>query len=100
MADTTIIRYTTKPDTADENQRLVEQVFAELAEKQPDDLRYATFRLSDGLTFVHIVQAAEGSDSLTSLAAFKEFNNGFRERAEDWPDREKVTIVGSYNFMD
>jgi hypothetical protein len=39
MANTAIIRYTTKPDAANENQRVVEQVFAELAEKMPDGLR-------------------------------------------------------------
>jgi hypothetical protein len=35
MANTAKIRYTTKPDATDENQRVVEQVFAELAEKMP-----------------------------------------------------------------
>jgi hypothetical protein len=39
MANTAIIGYTTKPDAADENQRVVEQDFAELVEKVPDGLR-------------------------------------------------------------
>jgi hypothetical protein len=49
MANTTIIRHTTKPDTADENQRVVEQAFAELAEKMPDGLHATpmTFDLED-----------------------------------------------------
>jgi hypothetical protein len=33
-----IIRYTTKPDAAEENQRVVEQVSAELAQKMLDGL--------------------------------------------------------------
>lgn len=64
---TTVIQYTTKPDAADENQRVVERVFAELADKKPDGLRYATFRLADGVTFVHVVQREEGSEALSGL---------------------------------
>lgn len=99
MPNTAVIRYTTKPNAADDNQRAVEKVFAELAEKTPDGVRYATFRLADGVTFVHIVQIAEGSDALSSLAAFKEFNDGFQDRAESGPQRQGATIVGSYNFL-
>ncbi|MEO3810932.1 MFS transporter [Sphaerisporangium sp. B11E5] len=99
MTSTSIIRYTTKPDAADENQRVVEKVFAELAEKAPAGLRYATFRLADGVTFVHIVQKEEGDDTLTELAAFKEFGDGFKDRAASGPERQGATLVGSYNFM-
>ena len=38
----TIVRYRTKPDRADENQALVEKVFAELDADRPAGLRYAT----------------------------------------------------------
>src|SRR6266436_2420853 len=49
-----VIRYTTKPEWAQENERLIRDVFAELAADQPDGLRYAAFRLDDGLTFMHV----------------------------------------------
>jgi len=41
---TRVIRYRTQPDRADENQKLVEAVFAELAEHQPAGVRYACLR--------------------------------------------------------
>lgn len=94
---TTVIRYTTKPETADDNQKAVERVFAELADKAPDGLRYASFRLADGVTFVHIVQR-EKDGALTELEAFKEFNDGFADRVESGPERQDATIVGSYGF--
>jgi hypothetical protein len=34
-----VIRYTTRPDWADENERLVGEVFAGLATDRPDGLR-------------------------------------------------------------
>jgi hypothetical protein len=45
-----VIRYRTKPERAEENEHLIRDVFAELAEENPEGLRYAAFRLADGVT--------------------------------------------------
>ncbi|WP_348629585.1 hypothetical protein [Mesorhizobium sp. M7A.F.Ca.ET.027.03.2.1] len=37
-----LIRYKTKPERTDENERLVKAVFQELREKSPDGVRYMT----------------------------------------------------------
>ena len=49
-----VVRYQTNPDAGDENQRFVERVFDELNDRDPGGVRYATFRLADGVSFVHI----------------------------------------------
>ena len=54
-----LIRYRTKPDQADVNVKLVEAVYAELHRTQPDGVSYATFRLNDQVTFVHVVQVRQ-----------------------------------------
>lgn len=36
MVKATVVRYQAKPDRAEENQRLIEAVFAELDELEPD----------------------------------------------------------------
>ena len=46
-----LVRYKTKPEQADTNQRFIEAVFEELHGKQPDGVRYLALRLGDG-TFV------------------------------------------------
>lgn len=99
MADVAIIQYQTRPEVADENQRLVAQVFAELATEQPEGLRYATFRLADGVSFVHIVVSEDGSDALPQLAAFKEFASGMGDRVTSKPVRSTVEVLGSYRFF-
>lgn len=99
MGSTTVIRYETRPDAADENQRLVEGVFRELAEAAPDGLRYAAFRLADGVTYVHVVQREGESDALTGLAAFAEFQRDARARMAGPPERGDATLVGSYRFL-
>ena len=51
----TVVRYQAKPERADENQALVEKVFADLEARQPDGFTYKVFRLEDGVSFIHVV---------------------------------------------
>ncbi|MEV0170381.1 hypothetical protein AB0I00_04510 [Streptomyces sp. NPDC050803] len=86
-----VIRYRTKPESADENQRLIENVFAELA-AAPAGLRYSSFRLADGVTFVHVVDG----EGLPELAAFQEFQRDLGTRLADDLTREEAALIGSY----
>ncbi len=98
---TVIVRYETKPDRADENQRLVEKVYAELAERRPDNFRYITFRLEDGVGFVHmVIENDDGSNPipLTEIAAFQEFQREIGDRCSVQPVATGATIVGSHRF--
>lgn len=94
-----VVRYRPKPDRADENQALVERVFAELAETDPGGLRYATLRLADG-TFVHIADVEGDTNPLAETAAFGEFQQDLLARCEDGegPNPQEATLVGSYGF--
>ena len=100
MSKAVVIRYETRPESAEANQRLVERVFAELADANPGGLRYASFRLADGLTFMHIVIAEGDSNPLPGLPAFKEFQSGLASRVTGPPERGEATVVGSYRFGD
>ncbi len=97
----TVVRYRPGPDRADENQDLVEKVFAELAETRPDGLRYVTFRLDDG-TFVHIADVAAGAEAnpLLESQAFARFQEGIGERCAEGepPNPQPATVVGRYGF--
>jgi hypothetical protein len=93
-----IIRYRTRPEAAQENQKLVEEVYAELAEKAPDGVRYMTLRLADGVTFVHVVTYEDGPEPLTGLAAFQRFSESVGDRVVAPPEREEATVVGAYRF--
>ena len=95
-----IVRYTTTPEAADENARLVEAVYAELAQTAPDGLRYATFRLDDGVTFVHLAVLDAAENPLATTAAFARFQAALGERVVAGPDARDATVVGSYRFDD
>jgi hypothetical protein len=98
MGSTVVVRYTTRADAAEENQRLVESVFAELAATEPDGLRYATFRLADGVSFVHVAMIEGDGNPLQQLAAFQEFTREIGERCVEGPTPSQATVVGSYRF--
>ncbi|MEV4139661.1 hypothetical protein AB0J72_46805 [Dactylosporangium sp. NPDC049742] len=90
-----VIRYRTTPEAADENQRLIEAVFAELATVAPPGLRYTALRFADGVTFVHVVDG----EGLPELPAFQEFQRGLSDRLAAAPVREDATPLGSHPFV-
>ena len=96
-----VVRYKVKPGKGDENQKLVEAVFAELAASAPDGIRYATFRLADDVTFVHVasIETEDGSNPLASTDAFPEFQRELKERCDEPPAAQDATIVDSYRFF-
>jgi hypothetical protein len=97
---TIVVRYRPTADQAELNQRLVEAVFAELAETDPGGLRYATFRLADG-TFVHIADVEGEENPLTANSAFAAFQQGIGDRCEagEGPNPQPATLVGSYRLI-
>jgi hypothetical protein len=90
--DTTIIRYRTKPGTADENRRRIEAVFEQLRAERPEGVRYQAYIQPDGTEFVHLVQG--DPEVLRSLSAFKEFQEG--DRIDGSPERTSSTLIGIY----
>ena len=96
-----MVRYTLKADRVAENERLAVAVYDALKQVRPPGLRYATFRLEDGVIFIHIVshEEADGSNALTSLPAFKAFSAGIKDRCEQPPVRVELTEIGSYGFF-
>jgi hypothetical protein len=96
----TVVRYRTRPDRADENQALIEDVFRELHDRGTQGVRYAAFRLADGVSFVHVAstETDDGTNPLTDTAAFGEFLRGIGERCEEGPLASAATAVGSYGF--
>jgi hypothetical protein len=98
MADV-VVRYKVKEGRGDENQALVEAVFAELAESQPAGLRYGTFRLEDGVTFIHIARTEGEGSPLQDSAAFKAFTADLPARCDEPPAPSPATLVGQYGLL-
>ena len=96
-----MIRYKLKPECVADNERLSRAVYVALRRQQPAGVHYATFRLADGLSFMHVVSYDEGvgNETLTGLPEFKAFSEGVKDRCAEPPVRTELTEVGSYGFF-
>jgi hypothetical protein len=94
-----VTRYSMRSaEAADENQRRIEGVFAELLATSPDNVSYLVFRLGDDL-FVHVSFHDHGEDEanpIASTAAFAHFQDGHADRREGVVDQQQATLVGAY----
>lgn len=93
-----VTRYAMRsPTDADENQRRVEAVFAELERDKPDNVSYLVLRLADD-SFVHVSFHDHGDDvnPIASTAAFELFQDGHADRRQGGVDQQTATLVGAY----
>jgi len=94
-----IVRYKVKPGKAEENEQLIKGVYQQLHLEGMEGLSYATYKLEDGLTFLHIANySGEGNAPLTGIDAFKKFSAGIKDRCDELPVVDHVTEIGSFNF--
>ena len=94
-----MIRYKVRPDRADENESLVKAVYEQLGRERPEGLHYATFKLPDGVSFVHVVfESDQPGRILNEVTAFKAFVTDIESRCEEPPVATELTVVGSYGM--
>lgn len=93
-----IVRYTLKPGRTEENERLVRAVFEQLARERPGGLRYVTYKLPDGVSFVHVasVDTTDGANPLLALSAFQAFTREIKDRCVEPPTATAVEQIGAY----
>ena len=97
---TIMVRYKTSETHAHANEALVHAVFDELRARAPGGLRYATYRLADGVTFVHIATLeAPDENPLTALPSFKAFQKELKDRCTEPPVVTELSAVDSYGMQ-
>lgn len=96
-----IVRYKVKRDQVAENERLVRAVYDELHQTRPEGLRYATFQLEDGQSFVHLAstETESGQNPLSEVEAFKRFQEDIADRCEEPPLVTGLREIGSYRLF-
>jgi hypothetical protein len=94
-----MVRYRVKAERAAENEALVRDVYGELHRTEPDGLRYTTFRLDDGVSFVHLAETEDGRSPLSDVAAFARFQEGIADRCDEPPVVTELQTIGAYRFV-
>src|SRR5271167_2437776 len=94
-----MVRYKVKSDQVAANEQLVRDVYDELARTRPDGLRYGTFKLDDGVSFVHLAVHGE-ENPLRQVEAFQRFQQGIGDRCDEPPVVTELQEIGSYRFSE
>jgi hypothetical protein len=92
---TILVRYQTTPEYADKNAECVRAVFAELKKQAPPHFRYATYRLADGTSFMHVA-TMEGDSPLSALPAFQHFQAQLKPNCVVPPTLSEIENVAWY----
>jgi hypothetical protein len=100
MESFVLVRYEVEPSRVAENEDLVRAVYEELAETQPTWLRYVTFALEDGVSFVHLAVIDTSEGELRDVAAFRRFREGLADRVVAPLTNTSLRQVGSYRVFD
>jgi len=95
-----MVRYRVKPDQVAENEELVRGVYKELEQSQPDGFRYATFKLEDGVSFLHVAEHAGDRAPLVDLPAFARFQADLRGRCDELPVVTGLERIGSFRLFE
>ncbi|HWF52714.1 MAG TPA: hypothetical protein VG294_18870 [Solirubrobacteraceae bacterium] len=97
-----LVQYRVKPDRVVENEALVRAVYDELVTTRPAGIRYATFRLEDGVSFAHLSETdtSDGANPLSALAAFKRFQTAISERCDEQPIVTELQEIGSFRMFE
>ncbi len=95
-----IVQYETRPDAAAENERLIKNVFAELAATRPANLHYFVLRNSEThFTHVAFYDEVDGATPLKNVAAFQVFQSGIPKRVAVGPVSASVEVIGNYEML-
>jgi len=96
-----IVRYKVKANKVEENERLVKEVYKQLHEEKLEGFHYTTLKLDDEVTFIHIAFAdtEQANNTFSNLSAFKKFQANIKDRCDESPVVNKVSVIGSYNFQ-
>jgi hypothetical protein len=78
----------------------VKRVLAALEREQIEGVRYASFRLADGVTFLALLEIEDEADNpLLGLPEFQEFQASLPEWHAEPAEVGPVTVVGSYRVF-
>lgn len=94
-----LVRYKVKPGRAAENRSYIEKVFQELKANGPDGIRYASFILDDGVSFVHIasIERSDGrnplSERLSRRSRLSDGLNGKHEAVTSRQSKRLLTLI-------
>ena len=95
-----MVRSTIKEENVADAQAAIKKVIQALEQAQPADVRYASCLLSDGVTFVALLELEpDGGIPLRELPEYAELLENLKQWQPEPPTVEQMTVIGSYQLF-
>jgi hypothetical protein len=95
-----MFRAKVKPEHVADIETAVKTMFAALKVHQPQGVRYASTRASDGKTFIILLALENANENpLPAIPEFRAFQESLRTWLAEPTMPEPLTVVGSYNLF-
>lgn len=96
--ETIKVQYTVKESFVETNKANISKVMADLKAVNSPDIKYSTFMLDDGQTFVHLVMRTgpEAHQILAEMPSFQAFQQQLKESEPPAPpNAENLSLVAA-----
>ena len=95
-----MVRARLKEENVAEAQAATEKVIQALEQARPAGVRYASSVLTDGVTFVALLEMEPGQEHpLRTFPAYAELIENLKEWYAEPPTVEYMTVIGSYQLF-
>jgi len=92
-----MVRSTVKPEFVEELEEALKKMFTAIESARPEGVRYASYRLPDGVTYVAQLELADGVENpLPAIAEFRDFQAGLKTWLAGPPSAEQFEVRGAY----
>jgi hypothetical protein len=88
-----------KPEHVSDVESAVKTMFAALEVHQPQGVKYASFRASDGTNIVLLALENPSQNPLVAIPEFKVFQDSMTAWLDEPTVPEPLAVVGSYNLI-
>jgi hypothetical protein len=99
MSDLLMTRSKVKAEQVAEVEAGIKRLVPALQQAQLEDIRYAWFRLADGVTYVVLVEYEGGGNPAANLPEYQAFMEILKASIDVPPTTEPLTVSGSYRFF-
>ena len=93
-------RFTVKANSVKDFEEAIKGVFSAIQKRQPKGIRYTLYRLSDGVTYLGLLELGEGvNNPLPELPEGQKFIESLQHWAAEPPARDQLTAIGLYQCL-
>ncbi|MFF8021581.1 hypothetical protein ACFZDJ_10705 [Streptomyces sp. NPDC007896] len=86
-----------RPECVDELEAALRKMFTAIEAARPQGVRYASYRLPGGVTYLAELEIADGIENpLSAIQEFREFQAGLKDWPAAPPSAERFEVRGTY----